>query len=72
MAAEFARHVNEPLVLVHAVRDEAQKNLPGLYKWLGWPLPADTGGGGWIYHMQDNLVSIGLPACGTRTSSMNR
>lgn len=27
---------------------------------LGYPLPADTYGGGWMYHFGDNLVSIGL------------
>lgn len=26
----------------------------------GWPLPNDTGGGGFIYHYGDNLVAIGL------------
>lgn len=27
---------------------------------LGWPLEADTGGGGFIYHHGDNLVSVGF------------
>ncbi|KAJ6266126.1 hypothetical protein PSV08DRAFT_356378 [Bipolaris maydis] len=27
---------------------------------LGYPLPKDTYGGGWMYHFGDNLVSIGL------------
>ncbi|KAL2283689.1 hypothetical protein FJTKL_09741 [Diaporthe vaccinii] len=27
---------------------------------LGYPLPYDTYGGGWMYHFGDNLVSIGL------------
>ncbi|KAI9762113.1 MAG: hypothetical protein M4579_000593 [Chaenotheca gracillima] len=27
---------------------------------MGYPLPADTYGGGWMYHFGDNLVSIGL------------
>ncbi len=27
---------------------------------LGWPLSSDTFGGGWIYHMRNNLVSIGF------------
>ena len=26
---------------------------------IGWPLDAQTYGGSWIYHMKDNLVSIG-------------
>ncbi|KAL2755952.1 hypothetical protein ACRALDRAFT_1050768 [Sodiomyces alcalophilus JCM 7366] len=27
---------------------------------LGYPLPKDTYGGGWMYHFGDNLVSVGL------------
>ena len=27
---------------------------------MGYPLPTDTYGGGWMYHFGDNLVSIGL------------
>ncbi|XXG95648.1 hypothetical protein Hte_001917 [Hypoxylon texense] len=27
---------------------------------MGYPLPLDTYGGGWLYHFGDNLVSIGL------------
>lgn len=27
---------------------------------LGWPMDRDTYGGSWIYHMEDNLVSIGF------------
>jgi electron-transferring-flavoprotein dehydrogenase len=27
---------------------------------MGYPLPRDTYGGGWLYHFGDNLVSIGL------------
>ena len=27
---------------------------------LGYPLPSDTYGGGWMYHFGDNLVSVGL------------
>ena len=27
---------------------------------MGYPLPADTYGGGWMYHFGDNLVSLGL------------
>jgi len=27
---------------------------------VGWPLPSDTYGGGWIYHYGENKVSIGL------------
>jgi electron-transferring-flavoprotein dehydrogenase len=34
---------------------------PGhVFHTLGHPLPSDVYGGGWIYHLQDNLVSIGL------------
>ncbi|KAF2663092.1 hypothetical protein BT63DRAFT_129780 [Microthyrium microscopicum] len=27
---------------------------------LGYPLPTDTYGGGWMYHFGDNMVSVGL------------
>ena len=27
---------------------------------MGYPLPSDTYGGGWLYHFGDNLVSLGL------------
>ncbi|MGZ8272596.1 MAG: electron transfer flavoprotein-ubiquinone oxidoreductase [Burkholderiaceae bacterium] len=27
---------------------------------IGWPLNADTYGGGWVYHFGDNLVSVGF------------
>jgi electron-transferring-flavoprotein dehydrogenase len=27
---------------------------------MGWPLNLDTGGGSWMYHMENNQVSIGL------------
>ncbi|WAQ88817.1 hypothetical protein PtA15_10A237 [Puccinia triticina] len=27
---------------------------------LGWPLQRDTYGGSWMYHLEDNLVSLGL------------
>lgn len=37
------------------------KHTPGLViHTLGWPLQDDTGGGGWIYHMSDGLVSVGF------------
>ncbi|MET0430270.1 MAG: electron transfer flavoprotein-ubiquinone oxidoreductase [Microvirga sp.] len=27
---------------------------------MGWPLPNNAGGGSWIYHFDDNLVSVGF------------
>ena len=27
---------------------------------MGWPLDWKTYGGGWIYHMEDSMVSLGL------------
>ncbi|MBB4040192.1 electron-transferring-flavoprotein dehydrogenase [Microvirga flocculans] len=27
---------------------------------MGWPLPNDAGGGSWLYHFDDNLVSVGF------------
>lgn len=42
---------------------DAKKHEPGtVWHTIGWPLPWDTYGGGWVYHMKkgSNLVSIGL------------
>ncbi len=37
------------------------KHQPGLVvHTAGWPLAADTYGGSYLYHMQDNLVSVGF------------
>ncbi|KAF7335202.1 Electron transfer flavoprotein-ubiquinone oxidoreductase [Mycena sanguinolenta] len=42
-------------------RVDPAKHVPGkVLHTLGWPLPRDTYGGGWEYHMADGLVSIGL------------
>jgi len=27
---------------------------------MGWPLPNNAGGGSWLYHFEDNLVSVGF------------
>jgi len=38
-----------------------EKHQPGLViHSAGWPLAADTYGGSFLYHMQDNLVSVGF------------
>ncbi|KAJ9649694.1 hypothetical protein H2201_001839 [Coniosporium apollinis] len=40
---------------------QPEKFQPGLVVHsMGYPLPSDTYGGGWMYHFGDNLVSIGL------------
>ncbi|KAF7335195.1 Electron transfer flavoprotein-ubiquinone oxidoreductase [Mycena sanguinolenta] len=32
------------------------KHIPGkVFHLLGWPLPRDTYGGGWEYHMADSV-----------------
>ncbi len=37
------------------------KHKPGLVMHtMGWPLSSDTGGGSWMYHIEDNQVSIGF------------
>nr|WP_246520348.1 electron-transfer flavoprotein:ubiquinone oxidoreductase [Microvirga arabica] len=34
---------------------------PGLVRHsMGWPLPNNSGGGSWLYHFDDNLVSVGF------------
>ncbi|MGO4574038.1 electron transfer flavoprotein-ubiquinone oxidoreductase [Microvirga sp. 2TAF3] len=38
-----------------------EKHRPGLVRHsMGWPLENDTGGGSWLYHFDDNLVSVGF------------
>jgi electron-transferring-flavoprotein dehydrogenase len=37
------------------------KHRPGLVQHsMGWPLPNNAGGGSWLYHFEDNLVSVGF------------
>lgn len=44
---------------VWKVRDEVYE--PGkVVHTLGWPLKKDTYGGSWLYHMEDNLISLGM------------
>lgn len=44
---------------VWKVKDEVYE--PGkVVHTLGWPLDYKTYGGSWMYHMEDNMVSIGL------------
>ena len=38
-----------------------EKHRPGLVQHsMGWPLPNRAGGGSWLYHFEDNLVSVGF------------
>ena len=38
-----------------------EKHRPGLVRHsMGWPLPNHAGGGSWLYHFDDNLVSVGF------------
>jgi len=40
---------------------QPDKHQPGLVQHtFGWPLSNDTGGGSFLYHLGDNLVSIGM------------
>jgi electron-transferring-flavoprotein dehydrogenase len=37
------------------------KHRPGLVRHsMGWPMPNEAGGGSWLYHYGDNLVSVGF------------
>lgn len=37
------------------------KHKPGhVMHSIGWPMDTQTYGGGWLYHMEDNLVSVGF------------
>jgi len=38
-----------------------ENHRPGLVQHsMGWPLPNRAGGGSWLYHFEDNLVSVGF------------
>ena len=38
-----------------------EKFRPGLVQHsMGWPLPNKAGGGSWLYHFDDHLVSVGF------------
>jgi electron-transferring-flavoprotein dehydrogenase len=38
-----------------------EKHKPGLVQHsMGWPLPNRAGGGSWLYHFDENLVSVGF------------
>jgi electron-transferring-flavoprotein dehydrogenase len=38
-----------------------EKHRPGLVQHsMGWPLPNNAGGGSWLYHFDENLVSVGF------------
>ena len=40
---------------------DPSKHKPGMvWHTVGWPLPSNTYGGGWLYHMANNRVSLGL------------
>ncbi len=40
---------------------QPDKFRPGLVQHaMGWPLPNRAGGGSWLYHFEDNLVSVGF------------
>jgi electron-transferring-flavoprotein dehydrogenase len=42
-------------------RVDPAKHRPGLVLHTqGWPLPSDTGGGSFMYHLEDNQVAIGF------------
>ena len=40
--------------------DESQYHLGEVVHTMGWPLDWKTYGGGWVYHMADGLVTLGL------------
>jgi electron-transferring-flavoprotein dehydrogenase len=38
-----------------------ENHRPGLVQHsMGWPLPNHAGGGSWLYHFEENLVSVGF------------
>jgi len=56
-----SQHQTYGLGLKEVWEIDPSKFEPGLVAHsMGFPLPSDTYGGGWMYHFGDNLVSIGL------------
>src|SRR5919112_1847926 len=42
-------------------RGRPDRRRPGLVQHsMGWPLPNHAGGGSWLYHFDENLVSVGF------------
>ena len=42
-------------------RVDPAQHRPGLVQHtMGWPLDADTGGGSFLYHLENNIVSVGF------------
>ncbi len=39
---------------------QVKRPLKQVIHTMGWPLPKDTFGGGWLYPMADDLISLGL------------
>jgi len=40
--------------------DPAKHHLGSVLHTLGWPLKNDTGGGGFLYHVEDNKIALGF------------
>ncbi|KNA22169.1 hypothetical protein SOVF_036510 isoform A [Spinacia oleracea] len=56
-----AQHQTYALGIKEVWEIDASKHQPGfVLHTLGWPLDYKTYGGSFLYHMKDNLVSIGL------------
>uniref|UniRef100_A0A803KTI4 Electron transfer flavoprotein-ubiquinone oxidoreductase n=1 Tax=Chenopodium quinoa TaxID=63459 RepID=A0A803KTI4_CHEQI len=56
-----AQHQTYALGIKEVWEIDASKHQPGfVLHTLGWPLDYNTYGGSFIYHMKDNLVSVGL------------
>ncbi|TMH73837.1 MAG: electron transfer flavoprotein-ubiquinone oxidoreductase [Betaproteobacteria bacterium] len=66
LEARFAlREGRDPQVYGLGIKElwevPAQQHVKGLVMHTaGWPLPADTYGGSWMYHYGENLVSVGF------------
>uniref|UniRef100_A0A803M5X5 Electron transfer flavoprotein-ubiquinone oxidoreductase n=1 Tax=Chenopodium quinoa TaxID=63459 RepID=A0A803M5X5_CHEQI len=56
-----AQHQTYALGIKEVWEIDASKHQPGfVLHTLGWPLDYNTYGGSFLYHMKDNLVSVGL------------
>jgi electron-transferring-flavoprotein dehydrogenase len=66
LEARFAlREGHDPQVYGLGIKElwevRADKHVKGMVMHTaGWPLPADTYGGSWMYHYGENLISVGF------------
>ncbi|WP_407529104.1 electron transfer flavoprotein-ubiquinone oxidoreductase [Methylobacterium oryzisoli] len=58
---QYSDHQKYGLGVKEVWQVKPEKFRPGLVQHtMGWPLPNKAGGGSWLYHFDDHLVSVGF------------